>query len=668
LTNSNIYGSNQSGVSHGVSQKPHSKPLILKVSFWSKIGTVNRTRVMHLLDFPHVFLPWIAAGITFIAVFLYKFLQFALGWPWESWEQALFDLAGMLGLSVLAFLIAQVFQRSIQERRQIREQLETQVRMAEQANQRLAAVFRLRKQFIEASEENEIIDWLLRLSVEAAGGRGGSFVPLDEHGQPLAAYGYGDAPPPVTEAWVEYLASPAVRDRCKVCENYNHLSTSCPLLKGPFADAVGIYCLPVRRGEREFGVLNLYLVDADKLGIETRMFLQSLVDETAVGLEGVWLRKRELSALRQLQSVRQKSDLTSLLSGLLENVQTTLEADFAFLVVRSSGESDLLSVVDASKGYQEKTYCGEFPTQARAFVDGIVQGVIESGEPVNLSSNTVDSSVQPGVRAVLAVPLLSVDQSPLGALLVGNRRAKNFHQRQLTLMLTVAGQISLVVQNTRQLSELQYKTMMEERTRLAREIHDGLAQTLGFLKLQTAQMLGYLERGDVGKLKQSIQTYYETLSVAYEDARYAIDGLRISPAGNRLNTWIEQTLNEFLDNPGMSQLDASLECMEVNSEILSEVQAQLIRILQEALSNVRKHAAARHVWISCYEQERDLVMEIRDDGCGFSPDDVPGHSQHGLRGMRERAELIRADFQVVSRPQEGTTIRVCLPMRIGETI
>jgi two-component system, NarL family, nitrate/nitrite sensor histidine kinase NarX len=640
---------------------------IWKVSFWSKIGTVNRPGIIRSTDFAYWLWPSATAVITLLAVLLYKSVHFLLGRPWPSWGEALFDLAGILGLTAAVFLLTKAFLNRSRERRKIQQQLETQVRMAEDANQRLAAVFRLRKQFLEASDEKEIIEWLLRLSVELAGVKGVSFVPLDEHGQPLAAHGYGEAPSPVTEAWVEYLASPAVRDRCKVCENYNHLSTSCPLLKGPFTEAESIYCLPVRRGEREFGVLNLYL-DAEKLDVEMRIFLQSLVDETAVGLEGVWLRKRELIALRQLQSVRQKSDLTALLSGLLENVQQTLEADFAFLVVRNLGDSGLLVGSSEAERFQEKAYCGEFPTQARAFVDGIVQGVIESGEPVNINSNTADSSTRPGVRAVLAVPLLAVDQSPLGALLVGNRRAKNFHQRQLTLLLTVAGQISLVVQNTSQLAELQYKTMMEERTRLAREIHDGLAQTLGFLKLQTAQMLGYLDRGDLEKLKQSIRAYYETLSIAYEDARYAIDGLRISPAGNRLSTWIEQTLNEFLDNPGMSQLDVSLECLEVKSEILSEVQAQLIRILQEALSNVRKHAEARHIWVSCYEQDRDLVMEIRDDGCGFSPHDVPGHSQHGLRGMRERAELIGADFQVISRPHQGTTIRVSLPMRVGVSI
>jgi two-component system, NarL family, nitrate/nitrite sensor histidine kinase NarX len=629
---------------------------------------VNRPSILPAWIFPSSLLPWFVAGITLVSILLYKYAQVSISPNLQSRAGVFLEVFSILGLVTITFLITIAVERSVQERKQLKERLETQSRAAEEANQRLAAIFRLRKQFLDASEEQEIIDWLLRLATEMVAGSGASFVPLDEHGQPLAAQGYGNSLSPVTGAWVEYLASPAIRDRCKVCENFNHLSTSCPLLQGPFADAMGIYCLPVRRGEREFGVLNLYMHDTDILDIETRVFLQSLVDETALGLEGIWLRKRELGALRQLQTVRQKADLTALLSGLLDNVQQTLEADFAFLVVHTPGDIELQPGTVEAQSFKEKTVCGEFPTQARAFIDGIVQGVIDSGEPVNLSSIGGDTSTAPGVKAILAVPLVTVDRSPLGALLVGNRRLKNFHHRQLSLLQTVAGQISLVVQNTQQLSELQYKTMMEERSRLAREIHDGLAQTLGFLKLQSAQMLGYLERGDLEKLKLSIRAYYDTLSTAYEDARYAIDGLRISPSGNRLNNWVEQTLNEFSDSPGMSQLEVSLECMEVNSKVLSEVQAQLIRILQEALSNIRKHADARHVWVSCFELERDLVLEIRDDGQGFSPDDVPGHSQHGLRGMRERSELIGADFQVISRPKHGTTIRVCLPMRVGETI
>ena len=629
---------------------------------------MNNSSQSHSRIFGPRLLPWLAAGVTLLGISLLALAQIALGRPWQGWGDILLDAAGALIIATVVYFLVKTQLSYQQERNQLRDQLADQVRQVEETNQRLSAVFRLRSHFLDASDESEIVEWLLRLTGELNGINGASFVPLDEHGQPLATHGYGAQPAPMTEAWVEYLASPAVRDRCQVCENHNHLSTSCPLLKGPYSETMGIYCLPIRRGEREYGVLNLYVQEPENLDPDTRTFLQSLVNETAMALEGIWLRKRELGALRQLQSVRKRADLSVLLSGLLENVQQSLDADFAILVVDGSESLFLGAERGEEAQFKEKSVCGEFPAQARPFVNGIIQGVIESAEPVILSNVTNTKADKPGVWAVLAVPLLAVDQSSVGALLVGNHRAKNFHQRQLALLQTVAGQIALVVQNTRQVAELQFKTMMEERTRLAREIHDGLAQTLGFLKLQSAQMLNYLERGDYQRLKQGIRTYYDALSAAYEDARYAIDDLRISPSGNHINTWIEQTILEFTENLDSSSLDVHLDCMEVNTQVLSEVQAQLIRILQEALSNVRKHSEASHVWVSCYDEGKDLVLEIRDDGKGFSPDDVSGHSQHGLRGMRERAELIGADFQVISKSTQGTTIRVCLPTRLGEIV
>jgi signal transduction histidine kinase len=107
----------------------------------------------------------------------------------------------------------------------------------------------------------------------------------------------------------------------------------------------------------------------------------------------------------------------------------------------------------------------------------------------------------------------------------------------------------------------------------------------------------------------------------------------------------------------------NLQEIEVQANLPSEVHAQLIRILQEALSNVRKHSQANQVWIVCQETEDELILEVRDNGLGFSPEDVVGASRYGLRGMRERAELIGADFQVIGRPGQGTRVRVCLPLK-----
>jgi two-component system nitrate/nitrite sensor histidine kinase NarX len=220
------------------------------------------------------------------------------------------------------------------------------------------------------------------------------------------------------------------------------------------------------------------------------------------------------------------------------------------------------------------------------------------------------------------------------------------------------------------MTDLEYKIMMEERTRLAREIHDGLAQTLGFLKLQVAQMLSYIERGDQERLDKAIHMSYETLSSAYNDARQAIDGLRVRLNGDEdcyLESWLRQIIEDFCSNCGPNAFTVSLEDIDVNVALPPEVHAQLIRIVQEALSNIRKHANATHAWISCVQSTNDLILEVRDDGQGFAVTDVPGLSRYGLRGMRERAELIGADFQVISRPGEGTTVTIRLPLQLSKS-
>jgi two-component system nitrate/nitrite sensor histidine kinase NarX len=274
--------------------------------------------------------------------------------------------------------------------------------------------------------------------------------------------------------------------------------------------------------------------------------------------------------------------------------------------------------------------------------------------------------VHSGLRSLAAAPLLTPEHNVLGAILVGSRQTRSFHQRQLALLQTIAAQVALVVQNAGLMADLEYKAMMDERTRLAREIHDGLAQTIGFLKLQAAQMRGYLARGEAERARQSSELFYKTLSEAYQDARQAIDGLRISPDESGLSGWLAQTVGEFED---LSTLPVELEMDESDISLSSEVHAQLVRIVQEAFSNIRKHAQAGRVWVACRVVGDDLLLEVRDDGQGFAPEDITGAWRHGLRGMRERADLIGADFQVVSRPQEGTCVRLRLPLKhLEETV
>jgi two-component system nitrate/nitrite sensor histidine kinase NarX len=603
-------------------------------------------------------LPWTILGLVLLATLFAAALGEIVRPAWiaalPGIGQAAAWAAALAGLG-LAFLALNRLNAQIEQRERSEQRLEQALRQVDEAYRRMETLFHVSQKFVEASDENQVIEPVLRLMVELTGAQGAAFVPLDEHGQPQTALSFGELPFSINESWLDYLSSAEVRERCRDCEAREPLErpADCPVLKGPFENGAGLACLPVRRGEREFGVMNLVLPQPGALGERTRAFVGALLDEAALGLEGVYLRRRELSVLRQMQTLRQKTDLTALLNSLLENVYNILEADFAVMLVPGNGGH--MARVDLSMG--------NFPPQARPFVNGLLQGVLASGEPVLLGDLAGDPAgdprSRPELKSLLAAPLLSPERVVLGAILVGNRRKSGFQHRHLPLLQTIAGQVALVVQNASLMAELEYQTMLRERARLAREIHDGLAQTIGFLKLQAAQLRNQLEHGDAARARQSADLFYATLSEAYQDARQAIDGLRVSPDECGLAGWLHQIADEFQE---LSGLPVHIDDTPVEARLSPEVQAQLIRIIQEALSNVRKHANAGEVWLALAQTNNDLVLEVRDDGDGFTPQDITSASRHGLRSMRERAELIGADFQVVSLPGRGATVRVRLPV------
>lgn len=559
-----------------------------------------------------------------------------------------------IALGVLAYAGVGNYQRKNTELEKLRFQLEKTRNQLEESIYRQKTTLQISQQFAEAQDEGKVIELILGLSIELLQAEAASFVPLDEHTQPLASTSVGKMPFPAPEAWIEYLASPAVRQKCGSCQNQEELTLVCPLLKGSFFDAMGIYCLPIRRAEEEYGILNLYLPRSEHLEPDRQALLRVLVDETTVALEGIRLRKRALSTIRQIQAVRAKTDPNEMLEVLLANLHETLDADFALISHWYSGEEQ------ASKALT----WGKMPDSARTLLEGIVHSVAAGKEPVMLGNVSSDTGSLPGVRAVMAVPLLNHDQGVFGVLLVANQRAKTFNQRQLLILQTIAGQTALVLQNANLVAQIEYKATVQERTRLAREIHDGLAQTLGFLKLKIAQMRGYLERAETEMARETIENIYQVLDETYQDARQSIDGLRIASANESLVELLQQTVAAFEE---LGSVNATLCNPALEIELPPEVNTQLIRIVQEALSNVRKHANARQVEISCHETADYLVLEITDDGDGFMAEDVPSPNRHGLRGMQERAELIGADYQIISKPQMGTTVSVRIPLNKKET-
>jgi two-component system nitrate/nitrite sensor histidine kinase NarX len=206
------------------------------------------------------------------------------------------------------------------------------------------------------------------------------------------------------------------------------------------------------------------------------------------------------------------------------------------------------------------------------------------------------------------------------------------------------------------LPEIEYRAVLGERTRLAREIHDGLAQTLAFLKIEINRAENFLSLGQPEGAARLLQGSARAVSDAYLDARQAIENLRRVPDG-RLETWLHQVAEDYEALAGQ-HVDVSINLV---NDFTPTMQVQMIRIVQEALTNVRRHAQADRVFLSAWENEDNAVIEVRDNGRGFAQDGV-GAARFGLRGMRERAEVIGAEFQIETYPERGTTVRLSIPL------
>ena len=207
-------------------------------------------------------------------------------------------------------------------------------------------------------------------------------------------------------------------------------------------------------------------------------------------------------------------------------------------------------------------------------------------------------------------------------------------------------------------AEIEQQAILAERTRLAREIHDGLAQILGFVKMQLSNMEGLLQAGDKDKLEHSIRTSHQAMTEAFVEAREAIDDLRSTTLADVFSIWLQETAENFQDGFG---IQVEIIGFPEPLNFAAEVKNQLTRIIQEALSNIRKHARAQIVRVSFSQDENHAFITIKDDGTGFNTNEILTTSQHGLHSLSERAELIHSKLTIESRPNKGTMIRVEIP-------
>ncbi|MFN2283557.1 MAG: sensor histidine kinase [Anaerolineae bacterium] len=203
-------------------------------------------------------------------------------------------------------------------------------------------------------------------------------------------------------------------------------------------------------------------------------------------------------------------------------------------------------------------------------------------------------------------------------------------------------------------------TLAAERQRMARELHDTLAQGVAGLILQLEAVDSHLAAGRTERAQGIVQQAMGRARATLADARQAIGDLRKTQlSAPDLTSALRDETAHFTDATGIPcALDLALPDLLSN-----ELCEHVLRAVAEGLTNVARHAQARHVWVSVQEVEDWLVVEVRDDGVGFDPVAALARAGHyGLIGLRERARLVGGTLDIASRPGDGTRLTLRLPL------
>lgn len=264
-------------------------------------------------------------------------------------------------------------------------------------------------------------------------------------------------------------------------------------------------------------------------------------------------------------------------------------------------------------------------------------------------------------RAVAVVPL-KLESTIIGALWIARFEEIPFTETDVIWLESMADQVVIAIQHGLMTSQLQSLSIIEERGRIAREMHDGLAQVLGYLNLQVQTLGSLLSQGKTEKLQDELLQMRQAIQTAHADVRENILSLRTTLAQEKgLEAAVSEYLTEFDIQTGIGTSFSYQVEDDLNLSSLAEV--QLACILQEALTNVRKHAQADQVNVIIRRiQQADryaICMSIADDGIGFSM--AGSRRKFGLQTMRERAESVGGDLVIHSTAGRGTTIECRLP-------
>ena len=420
---------------------------------------------------------------------------------------------------------------------------------------------------------------------------------------------------------------------------------------------------PVQAMGRVFG--NIYLAEkrsASEFSKDDEESLIVLATQAGVAIanaslyEEVRSREQWLDALRDITTrVLDGEQEGSLLESIAEHACKVAGADAATIVNVSDTPGEL--VVAAAVGARSSEMRGQ-TLPAEGSISG---AVMQSGESLSIDDVSADSrAFQPIVRLgrhgpAVFVPL-RVPGGATGTLMVTKLKGSaRFDERRVQLVETLADQASVAIEYGRAQTELRRLGLMEERERIAKELHDGIIQSLFAVGMGLQGTAVMARSPDVtGRIEDAV----EELDKVIRDLRNYIFGLRPGILADRQLDQALRILGEEIQSRSRAIVEVDIDASVAAS--LSGRSAEIIQLTREALSNVARHAQATRASLRLARRGSKAVLMVEDNGVGFDPSD--NSKGFGMGNMRARAAGLGGTLDVKTETGKGTTLRVTFPI------
>lgn len=411
-----------------------------------------------------------------------------------------------------------------------------------------------------------------------------------------------------------------------------------------------------------------------------------LVGNRVLGLADAELREEEEQELRRLRAIRERTraiyEMASTLSATL-NYERVLEAmldvsalglvelgplaDKMVSMVLLFGESRLF--VTASRGLNRMDQTRRLPGR-----DGILGEALSTAEPCITSNPSKDPEIGQFVafqylRSAIAVPLRAGFES-FGVVVFGSPEEDTFSPDRTELLVAICNQAIIALQNAQLYQDLlaEKERIIEigedERKKLARDLHDGPTQSIAAIAMRLNYARVLLSRDPEG-LYDELGRIEELARRTTKEIRQMLFTLRpIILETQGLTAAIEQYIQKLRET---DSINYHPQIQPVEEFLDTEAQGGVFYIIEEAITNARKHAQANNLWIRLGIRDSSFVAQVEDDGCGF---DVAGvqsrYDERGSLGMinlHERTELLGGRIRVESAPGKGTRVTVIIPLK-----